>query len=108
MVNMHVTKVSHSCLLIELNPICNSMAASLCLKSCKDHCLLKSYNGGLRKKQLLVKLYFLENASTPKPSDIATSNFEAAFGLKVKVKGKILYFLVNVSTPKALDVELCR
>ena len=29
--------VSHICLLVELGPICNSMAASLCLKSCEDH-----------------------------------------------------------------------
>ena len=41
--------VSHICLLVELGPICNSMAASLCLKSCEDHSLLKSYNGGLWK-----------------------------------------------------------
>ena len=27
--------VSHICLLVELGPICNSMAASLCLKSCE-------------------------------------------------------------------------
>ena len=37
---MVVTGVSHSCLLIELGPICNSMAASLWLKSCEDHSLL--------------------------------------------------------------------
>ena len=39
------------CLLVELHvgPICNSIAASLCLKSCEDHSLLKSYNGGLWK-----------------------------------------------------------
>ena len=47
--NMVVTLVSHICLLVELGPICNSMAASLCLKSCEDHSLLKSYNGGLWK-----------------------------------------------------------
>ena len=41
--------VSHICLLVELGPICNSMAASLCLKSCEVHSLLKSYNGGLWK-----------------------------------------------------------
>ena len=41
--------VSHICLLVELGSICNSMAASLCLKSCEDHSLLKSYNGGLWK-----------------------------------------------------------
>ena len=41
--------VSHICLLVELGPICNSMAASICLKSCEDHGLLKSYNGGLWK-----------------------------------------------------------
>ena len=41
--------VSHICLLVELGPICNSMAASLCLKSCEDHSLLKSYNGSLWK-----------------------------------------------------------
>ena len=34
--------VSHICLLVELGPICNSMAASLCLKSCEDHSLLKA------------------------------------------------------------------
>ena len=39
--------VSHICLLVELGPICNSLAASLCLKSCEDHSLLESYNGGL-------------------------------------------------------------
>ena len=33
-VNMSVTRVSHSCLLIELGPICNSMAASLWFKRC--------------------------------------------------------------------------
>ena len=32
-------------LLIELGPICNSIAASLCFKSCEDNSLLKSYNG---------------------------------------------------------------
>ena len=41
--------VSHICLLVELGPICNSTAASLCLKSCVDHSSLKSYNGGLWK-----------------------------------------------------------
>ena len=41
--------VSHICLLVELGPFCNSTAASLCLKSCVDHSLLKSYNGGLWK-----------------------------------------------------------
>ena len=41
--------VSHICLLLKLGPICNSMGASLCLKSCEDHSLLKSYNGGLWK-----------------------------------------------------------
>ena len=41
--------VSHICLLVELGPICNSMAASFCLKSCEAHSLLKSYNGGLWK-----------------------------------------------------------
>ena len=40
---------SHSCLLVELCPIFNSMAASLCLKSCDDYSSLKSYNGGLWK-----------------------------------------------------------
>ena len=34
--------VSHICLLVELGPICNSMAASLCLKSCEDHKYLKA------------------------------------------------------------------
>ena len=42
--------VSHICLLVELGPVCNSMAALLCLKSCEDHSLLKSFNGGLWKK----------------------------------------------------------
>ena len=41
--------VSHICLLVEIGPICNSMAAALCLKSCEDHSLLKGYNGGLWK-----------------------------------------------------------
>ena len=35
--------------LAELGPICNSMETLLCLKSCEDHSLLKSYNGGLWK-----------------------------------------------------------
>ena len=39
----------HPCLLVELGPICNSMTASLFLKSCRDHNLLKSHNGGLWK-----------------------------------------------------------
>ena len=39
--------VYHICLFVEQGPICNSMAASLCLKSCGDHSFLKSYNGGL-------------------------------------------------------------
>ena len=43
---MDVIKVSHYCLLIELGPICNSMAASLLFKSCEDH----SYNGDLWKR----------------------------------------------------------
>ena len=47
--NMVVNMVFHICLLIELGPICNPNAASLCLKSCEDHSLLKSYNGGLWK-----------------------------------------------------------
>ena len=47
--NMAVTRVSHSWFLFELGPICNSMTASLWLKSCEDHSLLKSYNGGLWK-----------------------------------------------------------
>ena len=64
MVNMVVTRASHSCLLIELCLICNSMAASLWFKSFVDHRLLKSYNGGLwknnyrsgfRTKELLVR-----------------------------------------------------
>ena len=42
------------CLLIELGTICNSMAASLCFKSCEGHSLLKSYNGGQWKKHLQV------------------------------------------------------
>ena len=35
-VNMQVSRVSHSCVGIELGPICNSMAASLCVKSYED------------------------------------------------------------------------
>ena len=46
---MVVTMVSHIRLFVELGPVCNSMAASLCLKSCEDHSLLKSYNGGIWK-----------------------------------------------------------
>ena len=41
--------VSHSCLLIELGPVYNSMAASLCFKRFADHSLLKIYNGDLWK-----------------------------------------------------------
>ena len=41
--------VFHIYLLVELGPICISMAASFCLKSCDDHSLLKSYIGGLCK-----------------------------------------------------------
>ena len=55
--NMAVTRVSHSCFLIELGPICNSMAASLWLKSCEDHGLLKSYNGGLWKNNYRSRPY---------------------------------------------------
>ena len=50
--------ISHICLLVELGPICNSMAASLCLKICEDHSLLKFYNGGLWKNNHLVALPF--------------------------------------------------
>ena len=47
---MVVTGVSHSCILIELGPICNRMSASLLLKSFEDHNLLKSYyNRGIWK-----------------------------------------------------------
>ena len=46
---MAVSGVSHSCLLIELGLICNSMVALLLLKSCEDHSLLKIYNRGLWK-----------------------------------------------------------
>ena len=45
----HGAVVSHICLLVELGPICNSTTASLYLKSCEDHSLLKSYNGGIWK-----------------------------------------------------------
>ena len=68
--------VSHICLLVELGPICNSTAASLCLKSCVDHSLLKSYNGGLWKniyrsgprgviidKRNTRRVYFIENTT---------------------------------------------
>ena len=41
--------VSHICLLVELIPICNSMADSVCLKSYEKRSLLKSSNGGLWK-----------------------------------------------------------
>ena len=69
-VNMVVTRASHSCSLIELCPICNSMAASLLFKSFEDHRLLKSYNGGLwknnyrsgfRTKKLLVRSKSVES-----------------------------------------------
>ena len=56
MVNMAVTGVSHACLLVELGPICISMTAFLWFKSCEDHSLLKSYNGGLWKKHLQVSV----------------------------------------------------
>ena len=46
---MAVIMVSHICLSIELGPICNFMAALLCLKGCEDHSVLKRYNGGLWK-----------------------------------------------------------
>ena len=46
---MAVTGVSHASLLIELGPICISIEASLLFKSCEDHSLLRSYNGGLWK-----------------------------------------------------------
>ena len=49
MANIQVTRVSHSFLLIELGLICNRMESSLCFKSCEDHSLLKSYNGGIWK-----------------------------------------------------------
>ena len=48
------------CLLVELGPICNSMAASLCLKSSEDHNLhvltpyLKAIPEVYEKKQLQV------------------------------------------------------
>ena len=42
--------VFHSYLLIDIGPICNSIAASLCFESREDHRLLKSYNGGLWEK----------------------------------------------------------
>ena len=69
-VNMVVTRASRSCLLIELCPICNSMAASLWFKSFEDHRLFKSYNGGLwknnyrsgfRTKKLLVRSKSVES-----------------------------------------------
>ena len=37
---------------VELGPICYSMAASLFFKSCEDHSLLKSYNGGIWKNNI--------------------------------------------------------
>ena len=42
MVNIAVNRVSHSCLLTELGPICNFMVASTCLKSFEAHILLKT------------------------------------------------------------------
>ena len=54
--------VSHICLLVELGPICNSVAASLCLKSCEDHSLLKSYNGGLWKNGRFAFAHYLQLA----------------------------------------------
>ena len=56
--------VSHICLLVELGPICNAMAASLCLKSCEDHSLLNSYNGGLWKKHFQVWAHKLVHCTT--------------------------------------------
>ena len=47
--NMAVIGVNHACLLIELGTICISMAVSFWFKSCADHSVLKSYNGGLWK-----------------------------------------------------------
>ena len=55
--------VSHSCLLVELGPICNSMATSLCFKSCEDHSfILKSYNGEVYERQLQVWALWSEMA----------------------------------------------
>ena len=53
-VNMVVNMVSHICSLVELGPICNSMEASLCLKRCEEHSLLKSYNEGHLWKKIQV------------------------------------------------------
>ena len=64
--------VSYICLLVELGPICNSMAVSLCLKSCEDHSLLKSYNGGLWKN---VYRSGLSNQSVYTGSELALSLF---------------------------------
>ena len=49
--------VSHICLSIELGPICNFGAASLCLKGCDDQSLLNSYNGGLWKNNYMSGAY---------------------------------------------------
>ena len=46
---MAVSSVSHSCLMIDLGPISNSMPASLCFKSYENHSVLKSYYGGIWK-----------------------------------------------------------
>ena len=60
---MVVTRVSHSYLLIELGPICNSMADSMWFKNCEERSILKSYNGGL--KHLLVWALLIVYAHEP-------------------------------------------
>ena len=69
--------VSHICLLVEPGPICNSTAASLCLKSCVDHSLLKSYNGGLWK-----------NIYRSGPLSVNSGNFYLRWSGKSKTKHK--------------------
>ena len=68
--------VSHICLLVELGPICNSMAASLCLKSCEDHSLLKSYNGGLWKNIYRSGPNYDLRSLDVKKTSILTSKFD--------------------------------
>ena len=46
---------------LKLGSICISMAASLCLKSCEDHSLLKSYNGGIWKNNNKSVHYWIQS-----------------------------------------------
>ena len=61
--------VSHSCLLIELGPVFNSMAASLCFKRFEDHSLLKIYNGDLWKNIYGSGLFYGEDVLSSLPTN---------------------------------------